>query len=110
MFATHASNASVHVDTQDLDEAQGEANELRMEVQRLAGEIGALSGQLGASRAESLAAQATAQHLVQENAASCSALEKVSAPNTSRPARGRNVRAQSSLLPSLYYTEFYKLF
>lgn len=71
------SRGAVNDGTQDLDEAQGEAHELRMEVQRLAGEIGALSGQLGASRAESLAAQSTAQHLVQEHAASCSALEKV---------------------------------
>jgi hypothetical protein len=63
---------------QDLEEARGECNESRLETKRLAGEIGTLSGQLSASRAESIAAQATAQHLVQEHAAKLSGLEKAS--------------------------------
>ena len=63
---------------QDIEDARGECHESRTELNRLAGEIGTLTGQLSASRAETIAAQAMAQHLVQEHAAKVSGLEKAS--------------------------------
>eukprot|EP00884_Botryococcus_braunii_P012461 jgi/Botrbrau1/21215/Bobra.39_2s0016.1 len=72
--AAHA--AEIGRMTKDIEDARGECHESRTELKRLAGEIGTLTGQLSASRAETIAAQAMAQHLVQEHAAKVSGLEK----------------------------------